>query len=91
VDDLNFCDLRRKPGSLNKEEQEKLRIGEYLYELFGNHSVRLVLLQDPCYYRGYGGSNAFLLYRKSGSSLCHSTAQWLFSRADNAVVCTLAI
>ena len=66
VDDLNFCELRRKPGVLSEEEQEKVRLGDYAYDLFGNHSLRLALLPDPCYQTGYFGSNAFLLYRKAG-------------------------
>lgn len=85
VDDLNLCELRRKPGALSAEEQEKVRRGDYAYDLLGNHSVRLALLRDPCYYTGYFGSNAFLLYRKAGRVFVTQVLDGFSSRADNPV------
>ena len=84
VDDLNFCELRRKPGALSPEEQERIRNQEYAYDLFGNHSVRLALLRDPCYMSGYS-SNAFLLYRKAGKVFVTDVLDGFSSRADNPV------
>jgi len=83
VDDLSLCELRRKPGTLNKEEQEKVSIGDYTYDLFGNHSVRVVLLPDPCYMTGYFGSNAFVLNRKAGKVFVTQVLDGFSSRADN--------
>lgn len=85
VDDLNLCELRRKPGTLSKEEQEKVRVGDYTYDLMGDHSLRLALLPDPCYYTGYFGSNAFLLYRKAGKVFVTEVIDGFSSRADNPV------
>ena len=85
VDDLNLCELRRKPGLLSKSEQEKVRIGDYTYDLFGNHSLRLALLPDPCYQTGYLGSNAFLLYRRAGKVFVTQVLDGFASRADNPV------
>jgi len=84
VDDLKFCELRRKPGALSPEEQEKMRIQDYTYDLFGNHSVRLVLLRDPCYMSRYS-SNAFLLYRKASKVFVTEVLDGFSSRADNPV------
>jgi len=83
VDDLNLCELHRKPGVLSKDEQERVRIGDYPLDLFGNHSLRLALLPDPCYQTGYGGSNAFLLYRQAGGVFVTEVFDGFFSRAAN--------
>jgi len=85
VDDLHLCDLHRKPGALSAEEQEKIRIGDYVYDLLGNHSMRLVLLRDPCFYTGFFGSNGFLLYRKAGRVFVTQVLDGFSSRADNPV------
>lgn len=85
VDDLTLCELHRKPGVLSPEEREKLRIGDYIFDLFGNHSLRLVLLKDPCYQTGYFGSNAFLLYRTAGRVFVTQVLNGYYSRADNPV------
>jgi hypothetical protein len=85
VDDLTLCELHRKPGVLSPEEREKLRIGDYIFDLFGDHSLRLVLLKDPCYQTGYFGSNAFLLYRKGGRVFVTQVLDGYYSRADNPV------
>jgi hypothetical protein len=63
VDELNACEVHNQAGQLSAEEKEKYRSGDYRFGLFGNGSMRLVLLYDPCYQTGYNGSVAFLLYR----------------------------
>jgi len=83
VDDLNVCELHHKAGVLNQEEQEKINDGDYSYDLFGNHSLRLAFLPDPCYYTGYGGSNAFVLYRTAGRVFVTEVLDGFSSRADN--------
>lgn len=85
VDDLSLCELRRKPGVLSAAEEEKLKSGDYIFDLFGNHSLRLVLLKDPCYQMEYFGSNAFLLYRNAGKVFVTQVLDGFFSRADNPV------
>src|SRR5258708_4955598 len=85
VDDLNLCELRRKPGIFSKKEQEKIRIGGYTFDLFGNHSLRLALLPDPCYVTDFHSSNAFLLYRQAGRVYVTQVLDGFFSRADNPV------
>jgi hypothetical protein len=85
VDDLNLCELRRKPGVLSKEEQEKMRVGDYNYDLMGSHSVRLALLPDPCFMTEYFGSNGFLLYRKGGRVFVTQVLDGFSSHADNPV------
>ena len=83
VDDLNLCEVRRKPGVLNTEEQEKVKDGNFA--LLGDHSARLALLTDPCYMTGFFGSNAFLLYRKAGKVFVTEVLDGFSSRADNPV------
>jgi len=85
VDDLNICQLRGKAGPLNEEEKERLAHGDYLLSLWGNSSFRLVLTPDPCYQTGYGGSNAFLLYRGRGRVVVSKVLDGYFSRADNSL------
>jgi hypothetical protein len=69
VDDLNLCELRRKPGALDQEEREKVRIGDYAYDLFGNHSVRLALLPDPCFMTGTSVQMVFCSTERQGRFL----------------------
>lgn len=86
VDDLNICYIRGSAGRLDEEEALKFRRGDYPLNLFGQGRIRLVLASDPCYQTGYGGSNAFLLYRRAGERV--SVTEVLdghFSRADNSV------
>jgi hypothetical protein len=85
VDDLNLCYLHQKPGAFNEEEQQKFKSGDYKIALIGDRSLRLVLLDDPCYQTGYNGSNAFLLYRKAGRIFVTQVLDGYFSRADNSV------
>ena len=71
IADLNRCDLAGKD--------------EYVQWLFGDSRIRLVLIPDPCYQTGYGGSNAFLLYRHGTRVSVTQALDGYFSRADNSV------
>jgi hypothetical protein len=90
VDDLNVCYFHGDAGALGEEEAERFRRGDYALNLFGNGRLRLVHTPDPCYQTGYGGSNAFLLYRLNGSVTVTQVLDGYFSRADNSVALDLA-
>ena len=79
------CDFVGEAVTLNRDQRNSFRNGEYLFWLFGNDRVRLVLIPDPCYQTEYGGSNAFLLYRKGGRVFVTQVLDGYFSRADNSV------
>ena len=83
--DLSICDFAAKPGTLTSDQRLSFITGEYLFWLFGNDHIRLVLIPDPCYQTGYGGANAFLLYRNSGRVTVTQVLDGYFSRADNSV------
>jgi hypothetical protein len=85
VDELTACGIHGKAGSLSAEEKEKYRGGEYWFGLFGNNSLRLVLLKDPCYQTGYSGSVAFLLYRKGGKVAVTRVIDGYYSRIENSI------
>ena len=88
--DLSVCDFTQKAGGLTRDQRHDFLNGEYLFWLFGNDRIRLVLLSDPCYQTQYGGSNAFLLYRNGGRVVVTQVLDGYFSRADNSVNLTLA-
>ncbi|HEX3184807.1 MAG TPA: hypothetical protein VHQ94_08415 [Pyrinomonadaceae bacterium] len=83
--DLSVCDITQKPGALTSEQRRDFLQGEYLFWLFGNDRIRLMLIPDPCYQTEYGGSNAFLLYRAGGKVVVSQVLDGYFSRADNSV------
>lgn len=85
VEDLNACEIHGRVGELTNEENEKAKQGDYSFQLFGNHQIRLVLLADPCYQTGYAGSNAFLLYRKDGRVFVTQVLNGYYSRVANSV------
>lgn len=85
VDDLNLCYVRGSAGQLDEEEAAKFRRGDYQISLFGNSQIRLVTASDPCYQTGFGGSNAFLLYRRGGRAVVTQVLDGHFSRADNSI------
>jgi len=85
VDDLNLCYFRGKAGPLDDKESEKVRIGDWRLELFGNRRVRLILAPDPCYSTYYNGANAFLLYREAGIVNAIEAVDGYYSRADNGL------
>ncbi|HXC68820.1 MAG TPA: hypothetical protein VN644_02545 [Pyrinomonadaceae bacterium] len=83
--DLSVCDFTQKPGPLTPEQRRNFLQGEYLFWLFGNDRIRLMLIPDPCYQTEYGGANAFLLYRHDGHVTVTQVLDGYFSRADNSV------
>ncbi|HLN97272.1 MAG TPA: hypothetical protein VK208_02200 [Pyrinomonadaceae bacterium] len=91
VDALNVCDFRGSAGSLTVEEKAKLHSGDYLFQLFGNQQLRLVLVSDPCYQRGYNGSIAFLLNRNRGKVVVSRLLDGYYSRVDNSVGVAFAL
>jgi hypothetical protein len=85
VDDLNACEIHGRVGELTNEENERVKQGDYSFQLFGNHQIRLVLLADSCYQTGYAGANAFLLYRRDGRVFVTQVLNGYYSRVDNSV------
>ena len=90
TEDLNVCDFKRKPGTLTEDRRRTYADGDYPFWLFGDNHIRLVLIPDPCYQTQYGGSNAFLLYRKGDKVFVSQVLDGYFSRADNSVNIALA-
>ena len=85
VDELNACSLHKSVGALTAEEKESWLKGDNSFDLLGNQQMRLVLLADPCYQTGFGGSNAFLLYHKDGKVFVSQVLNGYYSRVDNSV------
>lgn len=85
VADLNACELHGAAGALDAEEKASLTRGDYPINLFGNQSLRLILVTDPCYQTGYNGSVAFLLYRDGGRVFVTRVLDGYYSRVDNSV------
>jgi len=85
VADLNVCYFSGRPGALTPEEQEKFDVGDYTIGLLGEGRTRLVITRDPCYQTGFGGSNAFLLYRTGRGVRATQVLDGFFSRADNPI------
>jgi hypothetical protein len=83
--DLGVCDYTQKPGRLTPDQRHGFLSDDYLFWLFGNDKIRLALIPDPCYQTEYGGSNAFVLYRKAGRIFVTQVLDGYFSRADNSV------
>jgi hypothetical protein len=88
--DLSVCDFTKAPANLTRDQRRSFVNGEYAFWLFGNDRVRLMLIPDPCYQTGYGGSNAFVLYREGGRVTVSQVLDGYFSRADNSVTMTFA-
>ena len=85
VVDLDVCDFAGKPGTLTRDQRRGFLGDEYLFWLFGNDRIRLMLIPDPCYQTEYGGANGFLLYRNGGRVFVTQVLNGFFSRADNPV------
>ena len=81
--DLGVCEFAGTVGTLTRDQRRSFLGDEYLFWLFGNDRIRLVLVSDPCYQTQYGGSNAFLLYRSGGRVTVTQVLNGFFSRADN--------
>ena len=85
VAELNACELHGAAGALSEEEKARWQSGDFLISLFGDEQTRLVLIADPCYQTGYGGSNAFVLHRREGRVFVTQVLDGYYSRADNSV------
>src|ERR1051326_2248451 len=83
VVDLGVCDFTKTAGTLTRDQRRSFLQDEYLFWLFGNDRIRLLLIPDPCYQTEYGGANAFLLYRNGGRVTVTRVLDGFFSRADN--------
>jgi len=90
VVDLRVCDFAGKPGTLTRDQRRSFLSDEYLFWLFGNDRIRLMLIPDPCYQTQYGGANGFLLYRNGGRVYVTQVLDGFFSRADNPVNVAIA-
>ena len=88
--DLGICDYTKQPGPLTPDQRHSFLGDDYVFWLFGNDQIRLVLIPDPCYQTEYGGSNAFVLYRDSNHVTVTQVLDGYFSRADNSVSVRLA-
>jgi hypothetical protein len=84
LDDQNACGVHGSAGEFTDDEKEKWKSGDYSFDLFGNHELRLALIPDPCYQTGYSGSNAFLLYRKDSKVFVSQVLNGYYSRVDNS-------
>ncbi len=85
VDQLKACGVHHSVGELTTDEKNSWRNGDYSFDLIGNHEMRVASIADPCYQTGYGGTNAFLLYRKNGQVTVSQLLDGYFSRVDNSV------
>jgi len=85
TDELNACGIHGGPGELTDDEKQRWKQGDYNFNLMGNHEIRLLLIDDPCYQTGFAGSNAFLLYRKQGKVFVSQVLNGYYSRVDNSV------
>ena len=85
VGELNACAIHKQAGTLTDEEKQQWRNGDYDFDLMGNHEMRLAQIFDPCYQKGYSGSNLFLLYRKEGKVFVSQLVDGYYSRVDNSV------
>lgn len=90
VVDLGVCDYTKQPGPLTPDQRHSFLGDDYLFWLFGNDQIRLVLIPDPCYQTEYGGSNAFVLYRDASHVTITQVLDGYVSRADNSVNVRLA-
>jgi hypothetical protein len=85
VDNLNACAFKESVGELTDDQKDAWKRGDYRFQLFGDHAVRLALIDDPCYQTGYNGSNAFLLSQKDGKVFVTQVLNGYYSRVDNSV------
>jgi hypothetical protein len=85
VEHLNACAVHGSAGEFTEDEKERWKQGDYSFDLFGNHEMRLAVIPDPCYQTGYNGSNVFLLYRHGGRVYVTQVLNGYYSRVDNSV------
>jgi hypothetical protein len=85
VNSLNACAIHHSVGELTADEKESWLSGDHVFDLLGNHEMRLALLADPCYQTGFAGAHAFLLYHHGGQVVVSQVLNGYFSRVDNSV------
>ena len=85
VDELNACAIHKQVGTLTDDEKSQWRDGGYDFDLIGYHEMRLAQIFDPCYQKGYSGSNLYLLYHKEGKVFVSQLFDGYYSRVDNSV------
>jgi hypothetical protein len=85
VTPLNACAFKESVGELTDDQKEAWKRGDYRFQLFGDHEVRLALIDDPCYQTGYNGSNAFLMIRRGTRLFVTQVLDGYYSRVDNSV------
>ena len=85
VDELNACEIHGQAGPLTAEEKENYTSGEYQFGLFGNHSIRMVVMPDSCYQTGYNGLVTFLIYRRGERVFVTKLLDGYYSRVANSV------
>jgi hypothetical protein len=88
--DLSVCDFTHEAGTLTAEQRRSFTNDEYLFWMFGNDPIRLVMVADPCYQTEFGGSNGFLLYHDGGRVVVSQVLDGYFSRADNSIGLSVA-
>jgi len=91
TEDLTACYLRKDPGVLTEDQERDLRNGEFEFHLQGDASIRFILAPDPCFRRGFNGSNAFILYRDAKGVHVTEVIDGFSSRADNPIFLSTAI
>lgn len=84
VDDLNACTFKKRVGKLTATENEKFR-NDYFINLLGDNNTRLVVVSDPCFQTGYGGSVIFLLLRNGNAVSVTKLIDGYFSRVENSI------
>ena len=89
VSELNACDFSHSAGEFTEEQAQQFR-DSYVVRLLGDDSVRLVVVSDPCYQTGFGGSNLYLLHRDGERVSVTEAVDGFYSRADNAVQLSFA-
>ncbi len=85
VDELNACEVHGGAGELTDDEKQQWRYGDVVINVMGDQHVRLVIITDPCYQTGFGGSNAFLLFRHRTGVTVTQVLNGYYSRVDNSV------
>jgi hypothetical protein len=85
AEQLNYCEIHGKAGTLTGEEKQKIKDGDYDLKVFGNRQMRLIMLRDPCYATGYSGANGFLMDRRGGKVFVTQVLDGYASRVANSV------
>lgn len=85
VEDLNVCDFRKKAGALTKKQKQRYEDGSFYPSVLGNKRYRVLIVKDPCYQTGFGGSNFFILNRTArGRIVASEIIDGFYTRSDYA-------